>query len=101
MSFEILDLALMFFGLGARSEGAKVAALAGLRVHLTGIEPILAGFELADHAASTALWPLPFPARCYYALKMGVGAKAIDEAIPCYAGKRNVGGAGLGRRDRQ
>jgi hypothetical protein len=49
MPLEILHLALMLFGRHARFEGAEVAALAGFRVQLARIEPVLAGSQLADH----------------------------------------------------
>jgi hypothetical protein len=43
MPFEILHVALVFLGGGARFEGAEIAALAGLRVELAGIKPVFAG----------------------------------------------------------
>src|SRR5579863_1651276 len=46
---EILHGAFVLFGSLARVEGPQVAALAGLAVLLAGIEPVLAGGELADH----------------------------------------------------
>ena len=52
MPLEILDLAFVLFGRRPALEGAKVAALAGFRIDLAGIEPILPRFELADHRVS-------------------------------------------------
>ena len=48
-ALEVLDLALMLFGLGARLEGAEVAAFAGFRIDLARIEAVFAGFQFADH----------------------------------------------------
>jgi hypothetical protein len=50
---EVLNLAFVLLGGAFALEGAEVAALAGLRVLLARIEPVFAGFELADHAAGT------------------------------------------------
>src|SRR3977135_4579075 len=68
-ALEILYRALVLQRRGTRREGAEVAALAGLRIDLARIEPVLARFELADHEASpriaglsTAL-PVGAPAR--------------------------------------
>src|SRR6201989_2303518 len=49
MAFEVLHRAFVLLGLGARLEGAEIAALAGLRVDLARIEALAAGLELADH----------------------------------------------------
>ena len=50
---EILHGALMLFGSGARLEGSKVAAPAGLRIDLAGIEPVLARSQFADHRCAS------------------------------------------------
>jgi hypothetical protein len=49
MPLEILYLALVLLGRGARLEGAEIAPLAGLRIYLARIEPVLAGSQFADH----------------------------------------------------
>ena len=49
MPLEILHVALVLFRSRARFEGAEIAALAGLRIHLSGIEPVLARLQFADH----------------------------------------------------
>jgi hypothetical protein len=41
MPFEILHFALVLFRGRARFEGTEIAALAGLRIHFAGIEPVL------------------------------------------------------------
>jgi hypothetical protein len=46
---EILHGALVLFGGRARLEGAKIATLAGFRIHLSGIEPIFARLQFAYH----------------------------------------------------
>src|SRR5215813_11706644 len=51
MPFEILNGALVLFGSGTRLERTEVAAPAGLRIDLAGIEPVLAGLQFADHGA--------------------------------------------------
>jgi hypothetical protein len=43
-ALEVLDSALVFFGLLSRTESPEVPALAGLRVFLSRIQPVLAGF---------------------------------------------------------
>src|SRR5262245_27279459 len=48
-SLEELNGAFVLLGLLARREGAQVPALAGLRVLLARIEPVLARFDFADH----------------------------------------------------
>ena len=50
---EVLDGPLVLLGLGSTGERAEVPPLAGLRIELAGIQPILAGFEFADHGITT------------------------------------------------
>src|SRR5262249_50382140 len=47
--FEILHRALVAFGSSARLEGAEIAPLAGLRIDLARVQPVLAAFEFSDH----------------------------------------------------
>jgi hypothetical protein len=47
MPFEILHLAFVLFRSRARFEGAEIAALAGLRIDLSGIEPVPARLQFA------------------------------------------------------
>ena len=54
MALEILDGAFVPFGGSARGKGAEIAALPGLPIFLARIEPVFAGFELADHGIETA-----------------------------------------------
>jgi hypothetical protein len=49
MPLEILHGAFVLLGGRARFEGAEIAALAGLRIHFTGIKPVFAGLQFADH----------------------------------------------------
>src|SRR4029453_1332304 len=53
MSLEILHLALVLFSSCTRLEGSEIAPPARLWVHLAGIEPVFAGFQLADHGWSS------------------------------------------------
>src|SRR6266404_1618026 len=55
MALEILHLALVLFRSRARFEGAEIAALTGLRIDLSGIEPVLARLQFADHGTSLLL----------------------------------------------
>jgi hypothetical protein len=48
-AFKVLNGLLVLLGLGARWESAKIAAFAGSRIYLSRIEPVLPGFEFADH----------------------------------------------------
>src|SRR5437588_719712 len=47
--FEKLHRTFVFLRRLARLERAEVAALAGLRIGLAGVEAVFAGFEFADH----------------------------------------------------
>src|SRR5438132_9271900 len=49
VALEILHVALMLLGGGARFERSEIAALAGARIDLAGVEAEPAGTELADH----------------------------------------------------
>src|ERR1019366_10202871 len=49
MPLEILHGALVLLRGRARFEGAEIAALAGFRIDLAGIEPVLARWQFADH----------------------------------------------------
>jgi hypothetical protein len=49
MSFEVLHLALMPLGRGARLEGAEISAALCLRIEFAGIQPILARAEFPYH----------------------------------------------------
>jgi hypothetical protein len=49
MSLEVLHVPLVLFRSRARFEGAEIAALAGFRIHLSGIEPIFARLQFSDH----------------------------------------------------
>ena len=42
--FEILNLALVFYGSNAAGEGPQIPSLTRLGIFLSSIEPILAGF---------------------------------------------------------
>src|SRR5690348_10071097 len=53
-SLEKLHRSLMPFGSLAGIEGAEVPAPLRPRIDFSGIQPVLAGAELADHAASLA-----------------------------------------------
>ena len=46
MSLEILHRAFVFFRGRSRIKGAEVLALAGLRIFLPGVKPILSRFQL-------------------------------------------------------
>jgi hypothetical protein len=49
MTFEVLDRALVRFGLFQGGEGAEVAAFPGFWIFLARIKAVFAGFELTDH----------------------------------------------------
>src|ERR1041385_4651298 len=49
MPLEILHVALVLFGGRAGPEGAEISALAGSRIDLARIEPVLAALQFADH----------------------------------------------------
>src|SRR5450631_1334918 len=49
LMLEIFDRAFVLLGLLAGCERPEIATQAGLRVLLAGIEPVLSGFEFADH----------------------------------------------------
>jgi hypothetical protein len=55
MPLEVLHIALVLFGCGARFESAEIAAFAGLRIELAGIEPVFAGLQFADHGTGLRL----------------------------------------------
>jgi hypothetical protein len=50
-ALEILHGTLVLFRRGARLEGAQIAPLAGLGIGLARIEPVLSGWQLADHGS--------------------------------------------------
>jgi hypothetical protein len=52
MSLEVLYFAFMLLGLLKRGEGAKIAALAGLRILLTRVQAKRSGFEFPDHVVT-------------------------------------------------
>ena len=51
-ALEELNCTLMLLGNGTRVEGPKVAALAGLGILLPGVQSVLAGCELPNHAVN-------------------------------------------------
>src|ERR1700742_3923487 len=53
MPLEILHIAFVLLCRSARLEGAEIAALAGLRIDLAGIEPVFAGLQFADHGVAS------------------------------------------------
>src|ERR1700742_4427693 len=53
MPLEILHVAFVPLCRSARLEGAEIAALAGLRIDLAGIEPVFAGLQFADHGVAS------------------------------------------------
>ena len=84
MALEILDFALVFLRGFLAVECAEVAALAGLRIFLAGIEPSLAASQLADHRPSSALPPRRLKrARRFFPLegKSAVAVVAVNAAI--------------------
>jgi hypothetical protein len=58
---EILHGAFVFLGGGARGEGSEVVALAGFGIFLARVEPVFAGFELADHRKENSHARARFP----------------------------------------
>jgi alkanesulfonate monooxygenase SsuD/methylene tetrahydromethanopterin reductase-like flavin-dependent oxidoreductase (luciferase family) len=54
MPFEILHRAFVLLGGGAGSEGAEIAAAAGLGIYFSRVEPVLAGRQFADHGVASA-----------------------------------------------
>jgi hypothetical protein len=49
MPLEILHVALVLLGRRPRPESAEVAALAGFRIHFTGVETVFAGLQFTYH----------------------------------------------------
>jgi hypothetical protein len=54
LAFEKLNGAFVLLRFRARRKRSEVPPLAGFRVELSGIEPILAGFQFADHGSAPA-----------------------------------------------
>lgn len=52
MAFKVLHWLLVFLRRGFCLEGAKISSFTRIRIFLAGIQPILAGFQLPDHAPS-------------------------------------------------
>ena len=52
MTLEVLNCAFVSLRSPPATECTKVASLTGLRVHLAGIEAVLAGLEFADHGST-------------------------------------------------
>ena len=57
--FEELDGALVLFGGGSAAEGAEVTSSSGARINFPGVQPVLIGLELSDHALFPAVRLLP------------------------------------------
>src|SRR5450755_1222852 len=73
MPLEILHVSLVFFRSRARFEGAEIAALAGLRIHFSGIEPIFARLQFSDHGTrASCSVPLTLIARPPLAFPRGM-----------------------------
>ena len=49
MALEVLDFALVLFSGGSGIECSKIAALAGLRILFTRVEPVAAIFQFSNH----------------------------------------------------
>jgi hypothetical protein len=49
VALEELYLAFVLFRLLPRLEGSEIAALAGLRISLSGVEPVFTGFQFPNH----------------------------------------------------
>jgi hypothetical protein len=49
MPLEILDRAFVFLHCSLAIEGAEIFSFARSRIFLTGIQPILAGFQFPNH----------------------------------------------------
>lgn len=58
MPLEVLYLPLVPFGSRARLESTEITPLAGLRIDLTGIQPVFAGAQFADHGSLSCSRPL-------------------------------------------
>src|SRR5579883_273608 len=57
LTLEELDGSLVPFRSRSCGEGTEVAAFPGLRIELPRVQPILAGFEFADHGGSCSHCP--------------------------------------------
>jgi hypothetical protein len=73
MPLEMLHRAFVLFGRCARLEGAEIAASAGLRILLSGVEPVLARLEFPDHLTTLVVSLSTAPAaRLFLALTLTV-----------------------------
>ena len=82
MPLEILHVALVLLGGRARLEGAEIAALAGLRIGLAGIEPVFAGLQFADHGGGPVQMPSLSIAVAGGLFRGGGGDLAMAAATP-------------------
>jgi hypothetical protein len=55
VAFEELYRAFVFLSFGQRRKRAQVAAFAGFRILLPRIQPVLSGFQFADHACQLSI----------------------------------------------
>src|SRR5687768_15009355 len=67
MPLEELDLPLVLFCGLAAAECSQVPPLAGRRIQLAGVKPVLAGFELSDHRRPPVFFRFLAPAPCLLA----------------------------------
>jgi hypothetical protein len=51
MAFKVLHCLLVFFRGSFRLKRAKISSLSRLRIFLAGMQPVFAGFQLADHCS--------------------------------------------------
>src|SRR4029450_6368088 len=51
MAFKVLPCLLVFFRGSFRLKRAKISSLSRLRIFLAGMQPVFAGFQLADHCS--------------------------------------------------
>src|SRR4051794_18565100 len=86
MALEVLHRAFVLLGGGAGAEGAQIAALAGLRILLARVEPVLAGFQLADHGGPPS--PITRPITRWVALRSIRATNCRGKSFPHWPDRR-------------
>ena len=83
MPLEILHGALVLFGGGTRLEGSEIAALAGFRIHLSGIKPVFTRLQFSDHGIAFESNKLSFSTEIGGSGSSEVGRQTIEPPATC------------------